>query len=61
MLLVYLGTYIDLGTFVLTLNIKNIVLGIGISTFVGVASGIERTEARTSSGSREALKVWDRR
>ena len=40
LLLVYLGTYIDLGTFVLTLNLKNIVLGIGISTFVGVASGI---------------------
>ncbi|MCG8306976.1 MAG: ABC transporter permease [Cytophagales bacterium] len=40
LLLVYLGTFIDLGSFVLTLMVKNIVLGIGISTFVGVASGI---------------------
>ena len=40
LLLVYLGTFIDLGTFVLTLMLKNIILGIGISTFVGVASGI---------------------
>lgn len=38
--LVYLGTYIDLGSFVLSLMAKNIILGIGISTFVGVASGI---------------------
>jgi putative ABC transport system permease protein len=40
LLLVYLGTFIDLGSFVLTLMMKNIILGIGISTFVGVASGI---------------------
>ena len=40
LVLVYFGTFIDLGTFVLTLNLKNIVLGIGVSTFVGVASGI---------------------
>ena len=40
LLLVYLGTYIDMGSFVLTLMMKNIILGIGISTFVGVASGI---------------------
>lgn len=40
LLLVYAGTYIPLGSFVLTLMIKNIVLGIGISTFVGVAAGI---------------------
>ena len=40
LLLVYLGTYIDLGSFVLSLNLKNIVLGLGIATFVGVASGI---------------------
>lgn len=40
LLLVYFGTFIDLGTFVLNLNMKNIVLGVGISTFVGVASGI---------------------
>ena len=40
LLLVYLGTFIDLGSFVLSLNIKNIILGIGISSFVGVASGI---------------------
>lgn len=38
--LVYLTTHIDLGSFILTLMFKNIVLGIGISTFVGVASGI---------------------
>jgi len=38
--LVYLGTFIDLGSFVLSLNVKNIVLGIGISSFVGVAAGI---------------------
>ena len=40
LLLVYFGTYIDLGSFVLTLMMKNIILGIGISTFVGIASGI---------------------
>lgn len=40
LLLVYCGTYIDLGNFVLSLNLKNIVLGIGISTFVGTAAGI---------------------
>jgi putative ABC transport system permease protein len=40
LLLVYLGTFLDLGSFVLTLNLKNIVLGLGIASFVGVASGI---------------------
>lgn len=40
LLLVYFATYIPLGSFVLTLMVKNIVLGIGISTFVGVAAGI---------------------
>ncbi len=40
LLLVYFGTFIDLGTFVLTLMVKNIVLGLGVSSFVGVASGI---------------------
>jgi len=40
LMLVYFGTFIDLGSFVLTLMMKNIILGIGISTFVGVASGI---------------------
>ncbi len=40
LLLVYAATYIPLGSFVLTLMVKNIVLGIGISTFVGVAAGI---------------------
>ncbi len=40
LLLVYAGTYIPLGTFVLSLMAKNIILGIGISTVVGVASGI---------------------
>ena len=40
LLFVYFATYIPLGSFVLTLMMKNIVLGIGISTFVGVAAGI---------------------
>ena len=40
LLLVYLTTYIPLGSFVLTLMLKNIILGMGISTFVGVAAGI---------------------
>lgn len=40
LLLVYFATYIPLGSFVLTLMMKNIILGIGISSFVGVASGI---------------------
>lgn len=40
LLLVYAGTFIDLGSFKLMLMAKNIILGIGISTFVGVASGI---------------------
>lgn len=40
LMLVYFATYIPMGSFVLTLMIKNIVLGIGISSFVGVASGI---------------------
>lgn len=40
LLFVYAGTFIDLGTFELMLMLKNIILGVGISTFVGVASGI---------------------
>ncbi len=40
LLLVYACTFIPLGTFVLTLMAKNIILGLGISTFVGVGSGI---------------------
>jgi putative ABC transport system permease protein len=40
LIIVYFCTFIDLGTFVLTLMFKNIILGIGISTFVGIASGI---------------------
>ncbi len=40
LLLVYFATFIPMGTFVLTLVFKNIILGIGVSTFVGVASGI---------------------
>ena len=40
LLLVYFTTFIPLGSFVLTLMLKNIILGIGISTFVGVSSGI---------------------
>ena len=40
LLFVYFGTFIDLGSFKLVLMMKNIILGVGISTFVGVASGI---------------------
>jgi putative ABC transport system permease protein len=40
LLLVYVGTQIPLGTFSIVLNAKNIVLGISISTIVGVLSGI---------------------
>jgi putative ABC transport system permease protein len=40
LLLVYFGTFIDMGSFVITLMMKNIILGLGISTVVGVASGI---------------------
>jgi putative ABC transport system permease protein len=40
LLLVYLGTFIPLGSFVVILNLKNIILGVTISTVVGVLSGI---------------------
>jgi len=40
LLLVYFGTYIDLGSFEISLMMKNIILGLGVSSFVGVASGI---------------------
>ena len=40
LLLVYFGTFVDMGSFVITLMMKNIILGLGISTVVGVASGI---------------------
>jgi putative ABC transport system permease protein len=38
--LVYLGTFIPLGSFHVILNLKNIILGISISSLVGVLSGI---------------------
>lgn len=38
--LVYLITYIPLGTLVVTLTVKNIVLGLGVSSAIGLISGI---------------------
>lgn len=38
--LVYLVTYIPLGDLVVTLTIKNIVLGLGVSSAIGLVSGI---------------------
>jgi putative ABC transport system permease protein len=38
--LVFLGTFIPLGTLELVLNTKNVILAVGISTAVGVLSGI---------------------
>lgn len=38
--LVYLVTHIPLGTLVVTLTVKNIVLGLGVSTVIGLVSGI---------------------
>lgn len=38
--LVYLITFIPLGTLVVTLTIKNIVLGLGVSSVIGLVSGI---------------------
>ncbi|MBX2947250.1 MAG: ABC transporter permease [Cyclobacteriaceae bacterium] len=38
--LVYLITFIPMGSLVVTLSIKNIVLGIGVSTVIGLVSGI---------------------
>jgi putative ABC transport system permease protein len=39
-ILVYLITFIPLGTFTLILSFKNIVLGLGISSAIGIVSGI---------------------
>lgn len=38
--LVYLITFIPMGSLVVTLTIKNIVLGLGVSTVIGLVSGI---------------------
>jgi putative ABC transport system permease protein len=38
--LVFLITFIPLGDLVVTLTIKNIVLGMGVSSVIGVVSGI---------------------
>lgn len=38
--LVYLITFIPMGSLVVTLSLKNIVLGIGVSTVIGLVSGI---------------------
>lgn len=38
--LVYLITFIPLGSLVVTLSIKNIVLGLGVSSIIGLVSGI---------------------
>jgi putative ABC transport system permease protein len=38
--LVYLITLIPMGSLVVTLSFKNIVLGIGVSTVIGLVSGI---------------------
>jgi putative ABC transport system permease protein len=40
LVLVYLITFIPLGDLVVTLTIKNIVLGMGVSSVIGVVSGI---------------------
>ena len=40
LLLVYLITFIPLGTLVVTLTVKNIVLGLGVSSAIGLVSGI---------------------
>lgn len=37
---VYLVTYIPMGSLIVTLTIKNIVLGLGVSTAIGLISGI---------------------
>lgn len=39
-LLVYLITFIQLGSLELTLSIKNIILGLGVSSVIGIVSGI---------------------
>lgn len=40
LLLVYLITFIPMGSLIVTLSIKNIVLGIGVSSAIGIVSGI---------------------
>ena len=40
LLLVYLITFIPVGTLVVTLTVKNIVLGLGVSSVIGLVSGI---------------------
>jgi putative ABC transport system permease protein len=40
LILVYLITFIPIGSLVVTLTIKNIVLGLGVSTVIGLVSGI---------------------
>jgi putative ABC transport system permease protein len=40
LLLVYLITFIPLGTLVVTLTVKNIVLGLGVSSVIGLVAGI---------------------
>ena len=38
--MVYLITFIPLGTLVVTLTVKNIVLGLAVSSAIGLISGI---------------------
>jgi putative ABC transport system permease protein len=40
LLLVYLSTFIPLGSLEVTLSIKNVVLGLGVSSVIGIVSGI---------------------
>jgi putative ABC transport system permease protein len=40
LILVYLITFIPIGSLVVTLTINNIVLGLGVSTVIGLVSGI---------------------
>jgi putative ABC transport system permease protein len=40
LLMVYLVTYIPMGSLVVTLSLKNIVLGLGVSSVIGLVSGI---------------------
>jgi putative ABC transport system permease protein len=40
LLLVYAGTFVPFGSLVVTLTAKNIVLGLGVSSAIGLVSGI---------------------
>ena len=40
MLLVYFLTFVPVGSLVVELTINNIVLGLGVSTVIGIVSGI---------------------